>query len=79
MITEFSCIGIKYFETIFGANSKATAAARNEKRIKENDEWLGKLIINNIIDLLSWLKEAQRMGHDDDGDDEDDDDDDIGI
>jgi len=29
LITEFSCIGIKYFETIFGANSKATAA-RNE-------------------------------------------------
>jgi hypothetical protein len=26
--------------------------------------------VGNIIDLLSWLKEAQRIGHDDDDDDD---------
>lgn len=41
------------------------------------NEWLGKSKMK-IIDLLSWLKEAQRMGHDDD-DDDDDEEDDIGI
>lgn len=32
--------------------------------------------LGEIIDLLSWLKEAQRMGV---GDDDDDDDEDIGL
>lgn len=32
-ITELSCIGIKYSETIFGANSKATAI----QLIKKNE------------------------------------------
>lgn len=44
-----------------------------ERRI--NLEWLKK-IRGKRIDLLSWLKEAQRMGV---GDDDDDDDDDIEL
>lgn len=40
------------------------------------NDWLEKSKMK-IIDLLSWLKEAQRMGHHDD--DDDDEEDDIGI
>lgn len=73
-ITEFSCIGIKYSETIFGSNCKATENNELmdevvcERRI--NLEWLKK-IRGKRTDLLSWLKEAQRMGVGDDDDDDD--------